>query len=383
MTIDYSFPGEIGAHGLGGIAAQHVETLKEHGALGEVYQGLTRTGTGFNDWEHDAVVALQRRVRALTQHGLAGAMGWRAPLHAWGNAALSTILDSGSPVILERASTHPQWQQQVLHAEARRFGLGYEPTNALDVLRGSFECELAKVIVTPSVVSKDTFPAQQRERVVVVPFGTDTTRFYPWLDSEQAQAMAVWERTQEVVFGFLGGNWFRKGLVRLLDAWHRAELWKKDASLQVAGLPAAVVQDVAQQLHAQSLKAMNVLPNGRVPDQAEWLRGLDAFVLPSIEEGHAQVLIEAGATGLPVIATKACGHPFEDGKHGLLLPEAVGEPPKVEHIGAAMERLVVDEAARRAMGREHLAFVKKQFRWVDYRERLWRQAYKPIVEEAS
>jgi glycosyltransferase involved in cell wall biosynthesis len=373
MPIDYSFPSTFeGVGGLGNIARNHVECLKEHGALGEVYEGLTREGSGVNDWQHDTITAL-RRLRESRIH---------APLDAWGNGALWSFLTMGQHVppaarILQRASTHPAYQARALERELRFLGAGVPRyVNEWDEERGMQECSLAQVIVTPSEVAKATFPKEQQDKVVVVPFGTDPARFHPGEPISTSLGLA--SAAEGVRFGFLGGNWIRKGLTRLLDGWRLSEVWQRGATLDVAGLPQNMVADLTQQLHLPP--GVNVQAVGRVPDQAAWMRTLDCFVLPSVEEGHAQVLVEAGATGLPVIASEACGHPFVDGKEGLLLKGP--EPPTGEAVAAAL-RAMMDEGERKRMGRNHLDHVRAWGSWEHYRKRLWEHAYKPIAEASS
>jgi sugar transferase (PEP-CTERM/EpsH1 system associated) len=52
------------------------------------------------------------------------------------------------------------------------------------------------------------------------------------------------------------------------------------------------------------------------------LGALDVFALPSIAEGISNTLLEAMATGLPVVATRVGGNPelVEDGRTGILVP---------------------------------------------------------------
>lgn len=61
---------------------------------------------------------------------------------------------------------------------------------------------------------------------------------------------------------------------------------------------------------------------GFVKDAANFLRAFDVFVLPSITEGLALVLLEAGLAELPVVASRVGGIPevIEDKKTGLLVP---------------------------------------------------------------
>jgi len=53
---------------------------------------------------------------------------------------------------------------------------------------------------------------------------------------------------------------------------------------------------------------------------AEWYRGADIFVLPTLSDGFALTQLESMAHGLPVIATHNCGRVVEDGKTGSIIP---------------------------------------------------------------
>jgi glycosyltransferase involved in cell wall biosynthesis len=54
------------------------------------------------------------------------------------------------------------------------------------------------------------------------------------------------------------------------------------------------------------------------------MRGLDCFVLPSLAEGISNTILEAMATGLPIIATRVGGNSelVTDGSTGRLVPTA-------------------------------------------------------------
>lgn len=79
---------------------------------------------------------------------------------------------------------------------------------------------------------------------------------------------------------------------------------------------------------------------GWVDDPLQFAARAWAFVLPSDEEGFAQVLTEAMSVGCPVIATDAQGggprFVTEDGKYGLLVPR--GDRAKLSEAMARMLR---------------------------------------------
>jgi glycosyltransferase involved in cell wall biosynthesis len=89
---------------------------------------------------------------------------------------------------------------------------------------------------------------------------------------------------------------------------------------------------------------------GQRADVARLLNGLDLFALSSNSEGHPLSVIEAMATGLPVLSTRVGGVPemIEDGKTGFL--SSVDEPSFAARLAAALDlRLhwsAMGEAAR-------------------------------------
>ena len=97
---------------------------------------------------------------------------------------------------------------------------------------------------------------------------------------------------------------------------------------------------------------------GDRPDVPKLLGGLDAFVWLSRHEGMPHVIAEAGAAGLPVIATPDNGalEQIEDGVSGLFVPH---EDPSA--VATAMLRLLDDAALRRRLGQALRAKVERDY----------------------
>jgi sugar transferase (PEP-CTERM/EpsH1 system associated) len=99
------------------------------------------------------------------------------------------------------------------------------------------------------------------------------------------------------------------------------------------------------------------LPGERA-DVPQIMSGLDAFVLPSLAEGISNTILEAMASGLPVIATAVGGNAdlVAPGKTGEIVPAA-----DVEALAAAIARMAGDPARATAMGRAGRAAVEQRF----------------------
>jgi len=86
---------------------------------------------------------------------------------------------------------------------------------------------------------------------------------------------------------------------------------------------------------------------GERDDIADILRGLDLFVLPSLAEGVSNTILEAMASGLPVVATRVGGNPelVAAGVTGALVP-----PAAPAALAEAIAALAADPSHARALG---------------------------------
>jgi len=82
------------------------------------------------------------------------------------------------------------------------------------------------------------------------------------------------------------------------------------------------------------------------------------FCLPSYREGLSKALIEAAASGRPVITTDVpgCRDVVEDGVNGLLVPTR-----DIEALAVAMKKLIENSAIRESMGRAGRIRAEREF----------------------
>ena len=97
---------------------------------------------------------------------------------------------------------------------------------------------------------------------------------------------------------------------------------------------------------------------GERSDIPELMAAMDIFVLPSLGEGISNTILEAMATGLPVIATRVGGNPelVQEGVTGRLVP-----PADSEALAQALLEYVHDAKRRHAHGRAAREIIDRQF----------------------
>ncbi len=100
-------------------------------------------------------------------------------------------------------------------------------------------------------------------------------------------------------------------------------------------------------LDAAGVGSLAWLPGER-SDVPDVMRGLDCFALPSLAEGISNTILEAMASGLPVVAARVGGNGelVVDERTGRLVP-----PGDVDALAAALAGMAADPAAAAAMGR--------------------------------
>lgn len=114
---------------------------------------------------------------------------------------------------------------------------------------------------------------------------------------------------------------------------------------------------VMEILRTAGVEHLSWLPGER-SDVADVMRGLHCFALPSRSEGISNVILEAMASGLPILATEVGGNPelVSAGRTAELVP-----PSDPEAMAQALVRLASEPARAAAMGRDARAEVESRF----------------------
>ena len=182
------------------------------------------------------------------------------------------------------------------------------------------------------------------EQVVVIPNGIDLRPYHEQHDRQGVRREMGWG-DGDLILGTVARLSPEKAQDLLIRAFARAMPDGRRGRLVLVG-------DGPSRKELEALvSALGV--KGRVDflgfrrDVPALLSGMDLFVLPSRMEGMALTLIEAMASGLPVVATDVGGshEVVADGKTGVLVP---AEDP--EALAGALRTLLLDPGMRRAFG---------------------------------
>lgn len=157
---------------------------------------------------------------------------------------------------------------------------------------------------------------------------------------------------------------------------------RPDARFLVIGGADAFMPEYEQELRvlaADSGLDRSVRFLGDRADVPRLLSALDVFVWLSRAEGMPHVIAEAGAAGLPVVATRDNGteQQLDDGVSGLHVPHE--DPPAV---AAAIGRLLADEALRRRLGATLRRKVENEYS-VDAVVPRWERLFADVLVEAG
>ena len=192
--------------------------------------------------------------------------------------------------------------------------------------------------------------AVRRSKLRVIPNGVDTTLFRP--DAERRRlARRALGFGDEFLWLAAGRLMWKKGHGVLLEAFASVS----QGVLLIAG--SGPLEERLRQ-RAEEL-GVNVRFLGHRRDMADLMRACDAFVHASVVEGLPMALLEASATGVPCVATRAggAGEVVIHGLTGFLV-----EPGDPASLAGAMKKLAAMPAEeRRRMGEAARAHVLARF----------------------
>lgn len=195
-------------------------------------------------------------------------------------------------------------------------------------------------------------------RITQIYNGVDSVRFRPRTGDRPAIAPPGFLDGARLVIGSVGRLVAVKDYPTLVRAFFRLSAEAPDPK----GLRLVMVGDGPERARCEAVAreaglAGQVWFAGQRDDIPELMRLMDVFVLPSLGEGISNTILEAMATGLPVLASRVGGNPelVREGETGSLF--TVGDAEGLarlllDYVGDAERRQREGAAARARVERE-------------------------------
>jgi glycosyltransferase involved in cell wall biosynthesis len=319
---------------------------------------------------HYSLRIWQRYLQSLT--GIGGRLQvcrlfdvWLRSAVAWDTDVLTVLSGVGLMTIraakkrgilsvVDCGSTHTDFQHHIVLEEFKRNGITKPmiPTAYRDLIRAEYET--ADYIQVSSHLAIRTFVENgiDPQKLLLAPYGVDLGIFKPKTTFDESRPFRVICPS---------GINLRKGARVLSEAWQKLN-WR-DAELVWIG----EITPETEHLFRIPIPGLRLESRRPHPQLAELYRSCDAFVLPSFEDSMARVMLEAAASGLPLIVTPNTGvEPFfTPGRHeGWLIP--------VNNVDALCEALIEAKANRERtflLGQQAAKRAAAGFSWDDYGRR--------------
>jgi len=193
------------------------------------------------------------------------------------------------------------------------------------------------------------------DKVTYIPNGVDIYKFKP-------------EYPKDNYCIYVGSLTKRKGVEYLLHALKHLDI---RCYIVGDGPERNNLENLSEKLSLSNVEFMGAVPLGKI---SELLSKAQFFILPSIREGMPLSILEAMASGCPVIATNISGIPeiVRNGYNGFLV-----EPGNVKQLREKINILHNDHDLCINMGKNARNFIKERFSWRKTAEKLV-EVYKTV-----
>ncbi|WP_186843492.1 glycosyltransferase [Acetobacterium fimetarium] len=197
-------------------------------------------------------------------------------------------------------------------------------------------------VVAVSTAKKNellSFSIVSEDKVAIFLNAIDETVFYP--RSREAMRRRYGFSKEDFIVAFTGNFNESKGVMRLLEAAN------KDKKIKLA-----LIGNGKFKPEGENIVFKGILPHNEVPLM---LSACDIFVLPTLNEGCSNAIIEAMACGLPIVSSdRAFNYDILNENNAILV-----EPENVDEIYEAIARLMKSAEMRSTFSEKSLEISKK------------------------
>lgn len=352
-----------------------IRSVAQHCRVTLVADGIAELGDAFGDTARLKDISIRRQISpGADLRALVSLWRWFranrfAGVHSImpkaGLLAMLAARLAGVPVRLH-TFTGQVWVTRT--GLARRFLMGMDrqiARLATCVLADSFSQR--EFLIDNGIVPDDKIVVLAKGSVC----GVDTERFCPDSASRERIRRDCDIAAEDFVLLFVGRLNRDKGVGELLQAFLELASSHVQLHLMLVGPDEGGYDAELAQLPPGIRGRIHRIGFTQHPEHC--MASADAICLPSYREGFGSVLIEAGACGVPAIASRIYGisDAVADGVTGILVPPGnageladaittlMEDPPLRQSMGAAARQRVVDEFAQERLTTAFLEFYRR------------------------
>jgi glycosyltransferase involved in cell wall biosynthesis len=238
-------------------------------------------------------------------------------------------------------------------------------------------CKSIDLVIAPSPGLRDVlYSYGVQSNVVVIPNGVDISPFQA--EVEPIPRAELGFREDITLLTYMGRLGPEKNLPFLLRAFGGVASAFEQAGLLIVG-DGPVRDDLEDRVRlmglADRVRFTGLIPYDQLP---RYLAAADAFVTASITEVHPLSVIEAMASGLPVVGIRSpgVGDTVEDGVSGFLAHEE-----DLATFTAMLARMIVEPDNRKRMG--YQAQVRAQSYAIQHTGQILLEHYEQLIHRAE
>jgi len=280
-------------------------------------------------------------------------------LVGWSSFSLESfkrVQNSSCIKILERGSTHIEFQHDILKEEYKLQGIKPKLPSKEIILKEIKEYTMADYICVPSEFVKRTFINKgfNEEKIIKIPYGVDLKNFYKFKDKINKKTFRI------ICTGTVS---IRKGVLYLLKAFEELNLYNSEL-LMIGNIDDDIYPLIKKYYKNKNINFIKPIKQNKL---INFYNSSDLFISCSIEEGLSMVQAQAMACGLPVICTTNTGGDeiIDQNKSGYILP--------IRNIDILKEKINYfynNPAIRIAMGKNALEKANNFLSWENYGKKM-------------
>ena len=163
---------------------------------------------------------------------------------------------------------------------------------------------------------------------------------------------------QDFVFVFVGRLVGDKGINELVEAFIKLNKQTRNTKLLLVGNEEPELDPLLPQIQQEIQNNPNIITTGWVEDVRPYLAVSDVFIFPSYREGMPNVVLQAGAMGLPQIVTDINGSNeiIIDKENGLIIPVK-----DTKALLDAMQNIYTDNDLRNTLAKNARELILSRF----------------------